>query len=170
MRLDESLTCAGRRREIRDRIGLPRKRRSEPGDIELGADEVVPGMFDIGGADGGIELDHHVARLDGRAVANTDCAHDAGFERLDGFGPTAGDDFARSGCHHVDRAEARPDQGNAEHRDDRCADGAADRRRRCLDDLERRRQERRLVVAAASLPVREFDDLPDRRHWIPACR
>ena len=135
------------RLELGGRIVLSGQGRTQPCDIELSRDEVALRMPELGPAHGRIELDKDVAGLDALAVTDMDRTHDAGLERLDGLGAAARNDLAGRDGDNVDRADARPGQRNAEHGDDRGRDGAADRRGRRLDDLERRRQKREFVLS-----------------------
>ena len=116
------------------------------------------------------QLDQDISGCYCCAVANVNCAHDPGFERLDDLGATARNDLARRGRHHIDHAQRRPGQRRAKEGNDRCGDRTTDGRGWRLNDLERRRQEGRHVVAAAFPPVRKRDDVPDDFHCVPACR
>ena len=95
-----------------------------------------------------IQLDQDVARLDRLPIANVDCAHHAGFERLDHLGAPGWHDLSRRGSDDIDSAEKRPRQREAEQSDEAECDRASGRRRRRFDDFERRRQEGEFVLAA----------------------
>ena len=85
------------------------------------------------------------------AVLHMDRAHHAGLERLDHLGPAGRDDLARRRGDDVDLAEAGPDERDARRtRHDGGGDGAAHRRGRRLDDLQRRRQEFELGARAGA--------------------
>src|SRR5262245_6271977 len=77
-----------------------------------------------------IELDEDIAGFDALAVADANRAHDPGLERLDDFSAAGGNDLAWRGGDDVDFTQASPGKGQTEEADDRCADGAAGRRRR----------------------------------------
>ena len=102
-------------------------------------------MTEFGAAHGRIKLDEDGAGAYALTVADMDCAHDAGLERLDGFGSAARDDPARCDRDNVDRADARPGQGNGENSHDAVSNGAASRGRGSFDDLQRGRQEGELI-------------------------
>ena len=75
-------------------IGIPAQGRLDPGDIELGADQIVLKMLQLGLIHGGVEFDQNVARLDALAVANMDGPDHAGLERLDDLGTAGGNDLS----------------------------------------------------------------------------
>ena len=64
----------------------------------------------IGRVDRRVELDQHLARLDGVAIMHMDRADDADLEGLDDFGPPARDDLARCSGDDVDGTDAGPGQ------------------------------------------------------------
>ncbi len=94
-----------------------------------------------GGGRGGLELDQYVARADGLPIRHEDALNDTHFGRLDHLGFIRGDDLARCDGDEIDLADARPAEGKGERRDDGPHNGARQRRRRRLDELERRREE-----------------------------
>ena len=134
---------------------IVRERRAQSRDVELGGDEIALLALLVGLGHRRIELDQNVAGLDALSVANVDRANHAGLERLDHLGAAARNDLARRGGDDIDAAERGPHQRDAEQRDDRRPDRAADRRRRRLGDLECRRQEGEFVLAAANLGSRK---------------
>ena len=80
---------------------------------------------------------------------DVDGAYNAGLKRLYQLDATARHDL--SGCRRddIDMSESRPDECQAEERDDGRTDRATNRRRRRLDDLQRRGQKGTLVLFAA---------------------
>ena len=164
MHLDQRRRRIRRRLERRSRVVLRRQRCTQPGDVELSGDQVAPEMSELRAGHGRIELDQHVARLDGLAVADMDRPHDAGLERLDDLGAAAGNDLAWRHRDDVDRADARPGQRNREYGDDGESDGAPGWRRRRLDDLQRRGQKRQLVLSPLRAVGREGHDIPSEFH------
>ena len=85
---------AWRRLEAAQGIGVPAQGRLDPGDIELGADQIVLRMLQLGFIHGGVEFDQNVSRLDALAVANMDGPDHAGLERLDDLGTAGGNDLS----------------------------------------------------------------------------
>jgi hypothetical protein len=164
VRLDQMRRGVVRRMEVRQRIVAVRERRVQPRRVELRRHEIALQAPQLGAVHGWIEFDQHLANFYGLAVADVDGAHHAGLERLDQLGATAGDDLARRRRHDVHGAPCRPAERQAEEADDGGADGAARRRCRCFDNLERRREERGLIVAAASDLLREPKDVLSRLH------
>jgi len=102
-------------------------------------------MAQFGIADRRVELDQHIARLDCLAILHVNGADGADLERLHDLTAAARYDFALRGGDDVDLAEARPGEGGAKGRDHGQRNGAADRRRRRLDDFECGRQKRHAV-------------------------
>ena len=143
------------RLELGERIVLPGQGRTQPRGVELSRHQIALRMPELGTAHGRIELDKDVVGIDALAVADMDRTHDAGLERLDGLGTAARNDLARRHGDDVDRADARPGQRDAEHGDDREGDGAADRRRGRLDDLECGRQKREFVLSTPYARLRK---------------
>src|SRR2546430_13678921 len=103
-------------------------------------------MPELGTAHGRVELKEDVAGPDVLTVTDMDRTHHSGLKRLDRFGSAGRNDLARCHGDNVDRADARPGERNAEHGDDGESDGAADRRRGCLDGLECGWQKREFVL------------------------
>ena len=114
-------------------------------------------MPELGTAHGRVKLDKNVAGPDALTVADMDRTHYAGLKRLDRFGSAGRNDFARRHGDNVDRADARPGERNAEHGDNGESDGAADRRRGSLDDLECGRQKGEFVLSTLFALPRESD-------------
>ncbi len=137
---DQARRRARRRREAREGIGFVQCR-LQPRDIEAGRHEIAGQMPAFRLVDGRVELDEHLAGLHALAVMNMNGAHDAGLERLDQFGATAGDDLALRRGNDVDLAEIGPGDRGGEQRHDGVGDSATDRGRRRLHDFQRRRQE-----------------------------
>ncbi len=164
LRGDQGRARPGRRIEIGERVGGVGQGRAQPRDVELGRNQIALLMLALGRVYRRIELDQHLARLDGVAVMHMDRANDADLEGLDGLRAPAWDDLARRAGDDVDRAETGPGQRQHEHGNDRDADRPPDRRRRCLDDLERRRQKRQLMVAAAGPRIGKGDNSVRRFH------
>ena len=136
---DEQRACPVRRMEIGERIGTVGEGGAQPGDIELGGDEIALQVLALSPCDRRVELDQHIAGLHGVTVMHMDRADEADLEGLDDLRPSARDDLARRGGDDVDGADAGPGHGQHEHGNDRDTDRPPDWRRRCLDDLERRR-------------------------------
>jgi hypothetical protein len=107
------------RLEIDYRILGVRQGSPEPGNVELGRDQVTLDVVALGEVHGGVELDEHVARLYRHPVAHVNGAYDAGLVGLNGLGAAAGDDLAGCRGDDVDLAECRPSQRQAEKGDDR---------------------------------------------------
>ena len=158
---------ARRRLKLALRIVAVAQRRAQSCDVQLRGNEIASDMLLLRRRHGRIELDQDVTRLNALPIMNVNGAHDAGLERLYQLDAAAGDDFAGGGRDNIDMPEACPDQRQAEQRDEGCADGATDRRRRRLDDLQRRRQEGELVLFAAFSRRREGDDILRRLRLRP---
>ena len=146
------------RLELGERIVLSGQGRAQAGDVELSRHQIALQMPELGTAHGRVELDEDVAGLDALTVADMDRAHHAGLERLDDLGAAARNDLARRDGDNVDRADTRPGQRSAEHGDDGERNGAADRRGRRFDDLERRRQKGEFVLSTLYAPLRKGDE------------
>ena len=144
-----------RRLELGERIVLSGQGRPQAGGVELSRHQIALQMPELGTAHGRVELNEDVAGPDALTVADMDRTHHAGLERLDGFGAAARNDLARRDGDNVDRADTRPGQRSAEHGDEGERDGAADRRRRSLDDLECGRQKREFVLSTLYALLRE---------------
>src|SRR5215831_6560229 len=125
-------------------------------------------MPELGTAHGRVKLDKGVAGPDALTVADVDRTHHSGLKRLDRFGSAGRNDLARRHGDNVDRADARPGERNAEHGDNGESDGAADRRRGSLDDLECGRQKREFVLATLFTILRKLDNVPSGLHGAPA--
>jgi hypothetical protein len=144
------------------------ERRVQSRDVELCGDEVALQMAQFGVVDCRVELDQHVACLDRLPVADMDGANDRGLERLHDLAAAARDDLALRRGDRVDLAEARPGECRAKRRDHGQRYGAADRRRRRLDDFECRRQKRHAVGRAQ--PARAGESGDERSRHIKAPR
>ena len=146
---DELRARACGRLEIDYRILGVRQRSPEPGNVELGRDQVALDMVALGKIHGGVELDEHVARLHRHAVAHVNGAHHSRLVRLNGLGATAGDDLAGCRGDDVDLAECRPSQREAEQGNDRHPDRPPRGRGRRLHYLQRGREKCDLIPIAA---------------------
>ena len=167
------------RLELRDRIGRVREKGTQPRRVETRRHQIGLGARPLGDTDGRIKLDQYLARLDRLAILDVDRPYDAALQRLEGLGTAARDDLALRDGDDVDPAERRPQDRDEEDHNDEAADRPADRRWRCLDDLERRRQERELVGTTPGGPGlgRRQGNGPRHRSrpasettWMPPCK
>ena len=145
---DELRARAFGRLEIDYRILGVRQRSPEPGNVELGRDQVALDVVALGEVHGGVELDEHVARLYRHPVAHVNGAHHSRLVRLNGLGAAAGDDLAGRRGDDVDLAECRPAQREAEQGDDGHPDRPPGGRGRRLHDLQRCREKCDLIPIA----------------------
>src|ERR1700733_10009958 len=118
MHLDLSGRRALRRVESGEWVIALGERRAEPGNVELGGDEVSLDTVPLSRRHRRIEFDQAFAGAYLLAVMDKDGPHDAGFQRLDQLGSAAGNDLSVGRDKDVDFAGRRPGQRDAEEGND----------------------------------------------------
>ena len=139
LHVDLSRGSVGRRMKTIKRIFHIRQPSLQPGNFQLGRDQIGSQMVTIGFVDGRIKFDQYVASFDLLSIMNMDGTYHPHFKRLDDFGSPRCNDLSGRGSNNIDVAERLPTLQETEYCNDGRGDRASGRRGRRLDDFQRRR-------------------------------
>jgi hypothetical protein len=120
--------------------GVPRNQRAQSGRLDQRGSIFVERPIPISAVLRRIQLNQHLSLTNGLTVLYVNGSNDTGFEWLDGFGMTTGNNLARRHRDDIDVTERGPGHRRREHQHDGPENGTADRRRRRMLNFKHSRK------------------------------
>ena len=120
--------------------GVPRNQRAQTSSLDQRGSIFVERPIPISAVLRRIQLDQHLSLTNGLTVLHVNGSNDTGFEWLDGFGMTTGDNLARRHRDDINVTERGPGRRRREHQHDGPENGTADRRRRRMLNFKHSRK------------------------------